>query len=322
MRHRSSAAFVLCLTLAAAAVTTHVQPARAQDDPAEGEQTRGAFFATRPVANTARPGGQSKSQPSRPKPKPKPKPKPNTGGQSSSQPKPNHGEGHGAGGGTSVPPVEPGGANTFATSSRIGVGYTLFACGPDMTAAERVAPDRRFATGERILVSLETNTDGYLYIFNDDGASAQMLYPHGRLGGENRVAAHVPVQIPTAAARVCFDFTDNSRPVERLYVVIARAPLAGVPEAESLVKYCAARDGACEWEVTPEVWARVRRDARERMTASRSDELLGKSPTERERESLTRGLTLSKAEPGPSIIRMNLSPGASVLVTSIDLARR
>lgn len=312
MRHRITALAVV-IALAAAA-PSRAPYALAQDAQDEEGLTRGAFFATRPIAQSVRP------KPVKPKPKPK-----RSGGdfKGGAEPMPLPPPPPPKGPNNTKPREHKGGANTTAAPARIALGYTIFLCDADKTARERVAPDRKFAKGEGIRIALETNTDGYLYIFNDDGAQVQMLYPHGRLdGGENEIYAHVPRQIPAADDRRCMEFTDNSRGVERLYIVVAREPLAGVPDADALVKNCGAGEGACEWAATPVVRARIEGDAKERVLVSRNDELLGKSLSEGERKALTRGLTLSKAEPAPAVIRMNASPAAPALVTSIDLVHK
>lgn len=310
MKYRIPALLVVAaLALAAPLPTTSAPPPRDAQD--EGAQTRGAFFATRPVAQNARPkkpvqktrpGGTAKANPT-----PRPRPTPREGNE-------NAGATH-----TSTGATETAAATTPPGTTPIGLGYTLFLCGENRTAV-RVDPARKFRTGEAVRVRLETNTDGYLYIFNDDGAAVQMLYPHGRLGGENAISAHVPHQIPSTGDD-CFRFTDNSRGVERLYVVVAREPLAGVPDAAGLVKYCAERKDACEWEAAQDVWARIQTDAKVPTLLSKSDELLGQSLSSGEREAGTRGLTLSRHDPAPAIIRMNASPSAKVFVTSIDLVR-
>jgi hypothetical protein len=90
--------------------------------------------------------------------------------------------------------------------------------------AVRVDPARQFRAGEQIRIALETNSDGYLYIFHtENGANPQMLYPDVRLnGGANAVRAHVPYQVPSSL-NDWFRFDANPA-TERLYIVVARKP--------------------------------------------------------------------------------------------------
>ena len=66
--------------------------------------------------------------------------------------------------------------------------------------AVRTDPEHVFQKGDRVRVLLETNTDGYLYIFNttNDGP-AIMIYPDAELDeAGNYIQAHVPFEIPSS----------------------------------------------------------------------------------------------------------------------------
>lgn len=208
-----------------------------------------------------------------------------------------------------------------ASPAAIGLGYSLYmrdaGGGP-----VRVDPRREFSAGEAIRIALETNTDGYLYVFHtENGRDPQMLYPHTRLNaGENRVAAHTLQQVPPAL-RDWFEF--DARPaVERLYVVVSRRPLEGAPAGADLVKHCEGSGGDCYWKPTAAVWSRVEREAAGRLLLARSEENIGRAQTSVEGEALTRGIKLSKSDPAPSVIHMSASPASDILVTAIDLVHK
>ncbi len=208
------------------------------------------------------------------------------------------------------------------SSDAIGLGYTLYL--KDASGgAVRVETNREFTAGDEIRIALETNTDGYLYVFHtEDGSSPQMLYPHARLNaGDNLVAAHTLKQVPPSLNDW---FAFDARPaVERLYVVVSRRPLEGVLAGSDLVKYCAARGEDCFWKPSASVWAQIDRETTTgRVLLAKLDENIGTTQTAVEGAALTRGIKLSKSDPAPSIIKMNASPGSSMLVTTIDLVHK
>jgi hypothetical protein len=192
--------------------------------------------------------------------------------------------------------------------------------------AVRVDPDREFRTGDRVRVSLETNTDGYLYIFNTtDNGDPVMIFPDAQLDeGGNYVEAHVPYEVPasTGAEERLRWFTFDAKPgTERLYMVVTREPIPGVPIEDDLVDYCRRNQNRCPWRPTGQMWAQVKAgiNAQARVVKSKT---YGQVQTGGEREATTRGLGLSKSEPPPSVIRINVSSNTGVLVTALDLIHR
>ncbi|HKP73013.1 MAG TPA: DUF4384 domain-containing protein, partial [Pyrinomonadaceae bacterium] len=208
----------------------------------------------------------------------------------------------------------------------IGLGYTLFTVG-DNGEAVRTDPAREFRTGEGVRLALESNTDGYLYIFHtENDGEPVMIYPDVRLGGGgNFVRAHVPFEIPSSkeaeeTARWLV-FTDPPAD-ERLYVVLSREPLAGVPTGDALSAYCFDTQHACPWHPAPATWAQLRRaQEREQVAVSRLRDQ-GRAQTADERDATSRGLGLPANAPAPSVIRMSVSSTAPVLVTTIDLIHK
>jgi hypothetical protein len=203
----------------------------------------------------------------------------------------------------------------------LGLGYTLYKR-DSMGNAVRVDPSQEFHAGDRIRLSLETNTDGYLYIFHtENDGEPEMLYPDVRLGqGNNKIEAHVPYEIPWNEPGVENWFKFDANPAnERLYVVVTRQPLPGIPVGSALVNYCG--QNRCPWQPPVGVWAQVKSNGQAKVGVVRSAKY-GQKQSQLEREATTRGLGLDQAAPEPSIIRMNVSSNAPILVTAVDLIHR
>jgi hypothetical protein len=219
-----------------------------------------------------------------------------------------------------------GGTAAVSTGGPIGLGYTLYMRDANGDAM-RVDPEREFRTGDRVRVSLETNTDGFLYIFNTtDGGEPVMIYPDVQLdGGGNYVEAHVPYEIPDASAseeRLRW-FTFDAKPgTERLYIVVTRDPLPLVPIEDDLVNYCRQNQGKCPWRPSDQLWAQVKTGMNAQAKIVKSKATYGQAQTSGEREATTRGLGLSQSEPPPAVIRINVSSNTGLLVTALDLIHR
>ncbi|HEX8636334.1 MAG TPA: DUF4384 domain-containing protein [Pyrinomonadaceae bacterium] len=208
----------------------------------------------------------------------------------------------------------------------IGLGYTFFTLG-DNGLAIRTDPARQFRTGEAIRIALESNTDGYLYIFHtENDGEPSMIYPDTRLGGGNNlVRAHVPYEIPSSQEATeetrWFVFKDPPA-AERLYIVLARQPLAGVPTGEALATRCSEAQHACPWRPAASVWTEIKATGeREQVAVSRVKDQ-GRAQTVDERVAATRGLGLGAGAPTPSVIRMTASANSKMLVTAIDLIHK
>ncbi|HEV2802309.1 MAG TPA: DUF4384 domain-containing protein [Pyrinomonadaceae bacterium] len=208
----------------------------------------------------------------------------------------------------------------------IGLGYTFFTLG-DNGLAVRTDSSRQFRTGEAIRIALETNTDGYLYIFHtENDGEPQMIFPDTRLnGGDNFVRAHVPYEIPSSEEESeemrWFVFKDPPA-AERLYIVLARQPLAGVPAGAALANYCFEAQNVCPWRPAPAVWTQLKATQEREQVAVSKVRDQGRAQTADEREATTRGLGLAAGAPTPSVIRMTASPDAKMLVTAIDLIHK
>jgi len=207
----------------------------------------------------------------------------------------------------------------------IGLGYTLFMRDADGRGV-RVEPTRVFQNGERIRIALETNTDGYLYIFDsEDGAVPKMIYPDARLdGGENWIEAHVPMEIPSAEEgdeRLrWFEFYGKPGG-DRLFIVVTREPLPTVPTGADLVAFCGLNKEKCPWQPPAEVWAQIEKATKAQVKVATSKNF-GQVQTETEKAATTRGLGLDKSAPQPSVIRISASTSEALLVTVLDLVHK
>ena len=207
----------------------------------------------------------------------------------------------------------------------IGLGYTLY-MRDSSGRSVRVEPNHEFHSGDRVRISLEPSIDGYLYVFHTEGdGSPEMIYPDARLdGGENWLEAHVPLEVPSseqADDRYHWFVFDNTPATERLYVVVTREPLPGVPTGADLVKFCTANKDRCPWRPFSEVWAQLQ-DASRAEVKVVTTKSFGQSQTEKEQVATTRGLGLDQSAPEPAVIRMNVVTNAPVLVTVLDLIHR
>lgn len=272
------------------------------------DDVRGAFLTSRPKDKPANTGGTS-STTSRRRPKTTPgpnKPPDKTSG------KP----------GPSKPTPSPSEPSTPVNARRLGLGVTLFMRDSNGLAV-RVDPDHVFRKGDRVRVLLESNTDGYLYIFNttDDGP-ASMIYPDASLDeAGNYLQAHVPFEIPTslgAEERLRWFAFDDVAGTEHLFFVFTREPLQGIPIEDDLIAFC--RDSKCPVQPNAEVWAAVQKNLQEPLKTDKSAGF-GKAETSSEQQAASRGIGLAKEDPQPSVVMMASSHRAT-LVATLDLIHK
>jgi len=209
----------------------------------------------------------------------------------------------------------------------IALGYTLFMRAPTGEAV-RVSNTREFKSGDSVRLLIETNADGYLYIFNaENDADPLMIFPNAKLqSGANFVRAHVPYEIPSSAERdenLRWLSFDDRTGVERVYLIVARRPLEGVPAGEALMKWCAETvSEACAWSPNPAQWDALKKNANRGQVATSRAADDGRPETPAEREAAARGLGLPADAPLPSVIYMITSANADVLVVAVDLIHR
>jgi hypothetical protein len=214
--------------------------------------------------------------------------------------------------------------DTAHAPAGLGIGYTLFMRG-ETGEATRVSSGREFRSGESVRLVIETNTDAYLYIFNaENDGTPQLIYPSGKLDrGANLIRAHVPREIPSAKEdddRLRWFVFDDRPSVERLYIIVSRRPLEGVPAGEELVALCA--ENNCAWSPKPEHWAALKRSNEREQIATSQVRDDGRMQTATEREAATRGIGLASDAPLPSVIHMVSSSNAHILVATLDLVHK
>jgi len=208
----------------------------------------------------------------------------------------------------------------------LALGYTILM--KDDTGRLFVAdPAREFKTGDRFAVALETNADGYLYLFSaENGRNPELLFPNAQIeGGANAVQAHVRATFPTGPAADVEYFIDVTDPpaTEHLFVVFSRQPLADVPAGAALVKFCGKNLEDCAWKPTAAQWARINGGAQGGgVTEAKNVQLAQTSMPAVMPGTLQRGLKVKKDDPRPAIVRVNESPDADVLVTEIVLVHK
>jgi len=292
-----------------------------QDD----EDVRGAFLTSRPKDKPASSGNTAR--PSRRKPK--------TGGSTSTGPtntgltntgsnKPNKPADKTPNKPAPQGSTRPSAPATPVNARRIGLGVTLF-MRDSSGLAVRVDPEHVFRQGDRVRVLLETNTDGYLYIFNttDDGP-ATLIYPSAELDeAGNYLQAHVPFEIPSSASadeRLRWFAFDQTAGTERLFFVFTREPLSGIPIDDDLIALCKESKERCPVRPSSEVWAVVQKEMQAPLKTDKAQQF-GSAQTTTEQQATARGLGLSKEDPPPSLVMM-ASASRPTLVATLDLIHK
>lgn len=309
MRYKISIPMVAVLLLASVVTFNTNTTAQNQD-----EETRGGFITSRPAAVSGSVGGSigvstgGGSGTARRKPRRRP------ASVKSRQKSPNT---------TATVNANANASVKAYTGPALGMGYTLYMRDANGEAL-RVDPSRSFSTGERVRILLETNTDGYLYIFNTtDNGDPVMIYPDTRLDdGGNYIEAHVPIEIPSreeADENFRWFTFDNKPGTERLYIVFSREPLPGVPIEDDLVRYCGQNGQNCPWRPSSALWADVKAGLNARVQVVKS-KTYGQAQTKAESDAVNRGIGLTRSAPEPSVIRMNASANSGLLITVLELA--
>jgi hypothetical protein len=272
---------------------------------AQDEDVRGAFLESRPKTTNLK--GPSRRHRRRP-------PKTNTNANSSAATNAN-----------TTTPTATNRPPSRKAQPAIGLGYTIFMREPSGRAI-RVEPTREFRTSDRIRLAFEPNVDGYLYIFDsENGQAPRMIFPDARLdGGDNWVEAHVPIEVPSSEEPEerlrWFEFYGDPGS-DRIFIVVTREPLNGVPTADELVAFCGLNKDKCPWQAPADVWQQIEKATTAQVKVATTQNF-GQAQTEREKVAMTRGLGLDKSMPQPSVIRINASSNEPMLVTVLDLVHK
>lgn len=272
----------------------------------QDDDVRGAFMTSRPKVKPASTGTAAKPNRKRSRP--------TAGSTKPSQPPEK----------TTAKTVTSSEPATPVNAPRLGIGLTLFMRDSNGLAV-RVNPDHVFRKGDRVRVLLETNADGYLYIFNttNDGP-ATMIYPDADLDeAGNYLQAHVPFEIPTslvADERLRWFAFDENAGTEHLFFVFTREPLGGIPIEDELIALCRDSKESCPVKPNAEVWAVVQKELQQPFKTDKKQQS-GQAETASEQQATTRGLGLAKDDPQPSLVMMASSP-RSTLVATLDLIHK
>jgi hypothetical protein len=211
------------------------------------------------------------------------------------------------------------GPQSSHSSATVALGYSLFLRDASKKAV-RVKTSRVFKPGDAIRILLESNSDGHLYIFNQEGNSPlRMIYPDLLIrGGATRIMAHVPLLLPSEWRRSAGDgdWFVLSGPLQRelLYVVFSHQLISPWPAGKRLLAFPVGF--TLEWDEFRKIARSVTTNVDNQAS---QDE--GAPMTIGEQTSLSRGLKLVRQDPGPSVVRINenkLDP----FVIEIELLRK
>jgi hypothetical protein len=217
-------------------------------------------------------------------------------------------------------------ANVGGPPRPIALGYTILmkdGAGNLML----VDQSHEFKTGDRLAVALETNADGYLYMFSaTDGKNPELLFPNVQIDeGGNALQAHARATFPTGADADKPYFINITDPaaIEHLFIVFSRQPLAGVPTGEALVKFCGKNLEDCSWKPTAAQWERITAAAKDRgVTEAKNMQLAQAGPQPVMPNTLQRGLKVKRDDPKPAVVRVNDSANSNVLISEIVLVHK
>lgn len=216
-----------------------------------------------------------------------------------------------------------------ADQAPLALGYTLIQETPQpgqrmlLKRIQTAAP--MFRLGDKVRLLIETNADGYLYVFNTvNGQDPELLFPNPRLEqGENRVQAHVPREIPSREEPLPADRWFEFQPpagTEQLYLVLSRSPLAQLPHGAALLQQCQGQKN-CVIKPALSVWRQLVATAQ----APTQTALTTAGPAQLvsgEDAAVTRRLRLPATAPQPAVLQQNQSATAAQLVVIVNLVSR
>jgi hypothetical protein len=147
----------------------------------------------------------------------------------------------------------------------LGLRYTVLKKTGDVQA--EIDADTVFHAGDRIRLSVQTNTDGHLYVVTRGSSGTwKLLFPSGEIeGGDNSIQKLVSYQIPAG-----YTFTFDEQPgEEKLFIVFSRQP---EPDIEKLI-YSLGQGGSTPATTEP---AAPQRPKLLLASAAFSDDMIGK----------------------------------------------
>jgi uncharacterized protein DUF4384 len=220
---------------------------------------------------------------------------------------------------TAAPPREAS-RHEAPPAGPLGLGYSIYRLEADGSVAG-VGPSTVFHEGDKVRIVVEPNADGYLYVFDaENDRNPVMIFPDARLyDGDNSVQAHEAIEVPSSQHPKFkwFKFV-GSPAVDRLYVVVSREPLPGVPTGAELVKYCDAYASACPWKPADAQWSTIQKigNAPTSLTTTASR---GLAITTANEGVLDRSLVLSGDDPPPAVIGLAGDAKLGAMALKVDL---
>lgn len=209
--------------------------------------------------------------------------------------------------------------------AQLGLGYTLYARlrGENAGAPIRVDPSQIFHEGDALRFVLESNAAGFLYVFYvENNSEPVMLFPDMRLnGGNNRILAHVPYELPSSKElnpRFRWFYFGKQPATERLFFVVTRKALPGIPVGPELLAFCQQFPGGCPWKPPVSAWKQIQGylSIPARMSKTKR---FGDAQKNEELEAIDRSFGLTPDNPEPSIVRMNSYATSDILIARVDL---
>ena len=179
---------------------------------------------------------------------------------------------------------------------------------------ERIEADARLSEGDRLRISIESPSTGYLYVIDReqyaDGSlgDAYLIFPTARTrGGNNSAVAGRVIEFPAQEDNPPYFTLTRSRPEhigETLILIVAPSPLAELPTGSEPQKLSA--DKLAQWE----------KDWGGKAEQFELEGGAGLPYTKAERSAGGDGSRmLTQGDPLPqTILRMNAKPGTPVLV--------
>jgi hypothetical protein len=196
-----------------------------------------------------------------------------------------------------IPKPEP------EAASGLGIGYTLFKKNTDGEFV-RVGLKEVFKSGDAVRLLVETNLDGYLYIFSrEEGQSPMLLYPNSQVqNGKNFIPAHQAFWLPEEG-EIEFESNKNGLAQETLTLVFSEKLLPNFSPSNSL-------------EGTPVDLNQFNEVARATEVQQDGNLKIGLRLTAEEG---TRKVRIRKTAPSPAYILVNRNSSESRIVANIQL---
>jgi Domain of unknown function (DUF4384) len=187
----------------------------------------------------------------------------------------------------------------------VALGYTLYLKNEEGRFVS-VNPNRIFRTGQAVRLMVESNVNGYLYVFHQENdGPPKMMFPCSLAwDGDNHIQAHKPLFIsPLTEIR----FTGNPA-TEVLTLVVSRNPLPAFPLGYQLAS------GQCNTPVSESAFNSI---LREHCQCSRDERV--REGVQMPSETVARDMEMLASDPAPNHIVMNRYEVNDRLITRITL---